>query len=96
MTYVIVQGMFVVEPGERDRFIEASIEGMRASRAEAGCLEYVFASDPLDPHREVSARAAHDGDAVEVIVIFDRDGRRAHLDAIDLTEPDDARSGSNP
>ena len=27
-----------------------------------------------------------DGDAVEVIVIFDRDGRRAHLDAIDLTE----------
>ena len=36
MTYVIVQGMFVVEPGERDRFIEASIEGMRASRAEAG------------------------------------------------------------
>jgi quinol monooxygenase YgiN len=53
MTYVIVQGMFVVEPGERDRFIEASIEGMRASRAEAGCLEYVFASDPLDPGRVV-------------------------------------------
>ena len=53
MTYVIVQGMFVVEPGERDRFIEASIEGMRASRAEAGCLEYVFASAPLDPGRVV-------------------------------------------
>ena len=31
-----------------------------------------------------------DGDPVEVIVIFDRDGRRAHLDAIDLTESRDA------
>jgi quinol monooxygenase YgiN len=51
MANVIVQGVFVVEPGERDQFIEASIEGMRASRAEAGCLEYVFAADPLDPAR---------------------------------------------
>jgi transcriptional regulator with XRE-family HTH domain len=30
------------------------------------------------------------GGPVEIIVIFDRDGRRAHLDAIDLTEPGDA------
>jgi transcriptional regulator with XRE-family HTH domain len=27
------------------------------------------------------------GGPAEIIVIFDRDGRRAHLDAIDLTEP---------
>jgi quinol monooxygenase YgiN len=53
MANMIVQGVFVVEPGERDRFIEASIEGMRASRAEAGCLEYVFAADPLDSTRVV-------------------------------------------
>jgi quinol monooxygenase YgiN len=53
MANVIVQGMFVVEPGDRDRFIEASIEGMRISRAEAGCLEYVFAADPLDRGRVV-------------------------------------------
>ncbi|HVA73238.1 MAG TPA: putative quinol monooxygenase [Acidimicrobiales bacterium] len=53
MTNVIVQGVFVVDPGERDQFIEASIEGMRASRAEAGCLEYVFAADPLDSGRVV-------------------------------------------
>ena len=26
---------------------------MRDSRAEAGCLEYVFAADPLDPARVV-------------------------------------------
>jgi quinol monooxygenase YgiN len=53
MANVIVQGVFLVEPGERDQFIEASIVGMRASRAEAGCLEYLFAADPLDPGRVV-------------------------------------------
>jgi quinol monooxygenase YgiN len=50
---VIVQGVFVVKPEDRDRFIDASTEGMRASRAEAGCLEYVFAADPLDRRRVV-------------------------------------------
>jgi len=53
MANVIVQGVFLVEPTERDQFIEASIEGMRASRAEVGCIEYVFAADPLDPGRIV-------------------------------------------
>ncbi len=50
---MIVQGVFVLEPAERDRFIESSSDGMRASRAEPGCLEYVFAADPLDPSRVV-------------------------------------------
>ena len=53
MANMIVQGVFVLEPAARDQFIEASIDGMRASRAEAGCLEYVFAADPLDPTRVV-------------------------------------------
>lgn len=53
MTEMIVQGVFVVDPEDRDRFIEASIEGMRTSRAEDGCLEYVFAADPLAPGRVV-------------------------------------------
>jgi quinol monooxygenase YgiN len=53
MAIVIVQGVFVVDPGERDRFIEASIEGMRSSRAEEGCQEYVFGADPVDPGRVV-------------------------------------------
>lgn len=53
MSNVIVQGVFFVDPGERDRFIDASTEGMRASRAEAGCQEYVLAADPLDPGRVV-------------------------------------------
>ena len=53
MTTVIVQGSFSLDPEERDRFVEASIEGMRSSREEAGCLEYVIAADPLDPARAV-------------------------------------------
>jgi quinol monooxygenase YgiN len=53
MANVIVQGVFVVEPAERDRFIEGGKDGMRASRAEEGCLEYVYAADPLDPARVV-------------------------------------------
>ena len=53
MAIVIVQGAFSLEPGERDRFVETSIEAMRSSRQEAGCLEYVIAADPLDPERAV-------------------------------------------
>lgn len=53
MATVIVQGVFSVDPEERERFIEASTEAMQASRAETGCLEYVFAADPLDPSRVV-------------------------------------------
>ena len=53
MATVIVQGVFVVDPADRDRFIEGSIEGIRSSRAEEGCQEYVFGADPVDPGRVV-------------------------------------------
>ena len=53
MAIVIVQGAFTVDPADRDRFVEASIEGMTSSRQEDGCLEYVMAADPLDPERIV-------------------------------------------
>lgn len=53
MAIVIVQGVFTVDPNERDRFVETSVEGMRSSRQEEGCLEYVMAADPLDPERAV-------------------------------------------
>ncbi len=53
MANMIVQGAFVVDPADRDAFIAGSTAGMEASRAEAGCLEYVFAPDPIDPSRVV-------------------------------------------
>jgi quinol monooxygenase YgiN len=53
MTMVILQGVFTVNPDDREQFVQASIEGMRSSRQEEGCLEYVIAADPLDPGRVV-------------------------------------------
>lgn len=53
MAIVIVQGVFSIDPSERDRFVETSLEGMRSSRQEEGCLEYVIAADPLDPEHAV-------------------------------------------
>jgi quinol monooxygenase YgiN len=50
---VIVGGWFEVEPGERDAFVASRIDGMRRSRAEPGCIEYVIAPDPVDPGRAV-------------------------------------------
>jgi len=53
MTTVIVQGVFSFDPDDRASFLEASVEGMRSSRQEEGCLEYVIAADPIDPGRVV-------------------------------------------
>jgi quinol monooxygenase YgiN len=50
---VILQGVFSVKPDDREQFLQASIEGMRSSRQEEGCLEYVIAADPLDSGRVV-------------------------------------------
>ncbi|MBO0729397.1 MAG: antibiotic biosynthesis monooxygenase [Acidimicrobiaceae bacterium] len=53
MTIAIVQGVFAVSPEDRERFLQASLDGMRSARSEEGCLEYVLAADPLDPGRVV-------------------------------------------
>jgi quinol monooxygenase YgiN len=53
MAIVIVQGVFSINPDDRDRFVDASIESMCSSREEEGCLEYVIAADPVDPERVV-------------------------------------------
>ena len=50
---VIVQGVFRVNPSERERFLAQSADNMRASRADQGCLEYVLAADPLDEGRVI-------------------------------------------
>jgi quinol monooxygenase YgiN len=50
---IIIGGAFEVEPDQREEFLAARLEQMRASRAEPGCLEYVFSADPIDPARVV-------------------------------------------
>jgi quinol monooxygenase YgiN len=58
--------VFEVDPAERDAFIASRHQVMLASRAEAGCLEYVFSADPLQPGR---------------VVLFERWESQAALDA---------------
>lgn len=50
---VIVSGVFEVEPSEREEFLAGRVDAMKRSRAEDGCLEYVFAPDPVDSGRVV-------------------------------------------
>jgi quinol monooxygenase YgiN len=46
---LIVAGTMEIEPEQRDAMLAARAEGMRSSRSEAGCLDYVFSADPLRP-----------------------------------------------
>jgi quinol monooxygenase YgiN len=48
---IIVGGRFEVEPDEREQYLAGHHDMMRASRAEAGCLEYTFSADPIEPGR---------------------------------------------
>jgi quinol monooxygenase YgiN len=48
---IIVGGTFEVDPERRDQFLADRHGVMQASRAEAGCLDYVFSADPLVPDR---------------------------------------------
>lgn len=63
---VIVAGVFLVDPAQREAFLEGRFERMRTSRAEQGCLEYTFSADPLDPGR---------------VVLYERWASQADLDA---------------
>ncbi len=50
---IVVQGVFRVAEQDREAFLAQSIETQEISRGEKGCIEYVFAADPLDPGRVV-------------------------------------------
>lgn len=50
---IIVQGEFEVAPEDRETFLAESVETQQISRAEPGCIEYVFANDPLHTNRVV-------------------------------------------
>jgi quinol monooxygenase YgiN len=46
---IIVAGHFVVDPEQREQFLNSRADVMRTSRSEAGCITYAFSRDPLDP-----------------------------------------------
>ncbi len=50
---LIVAGTFEVDPARRDEFVRSRQPAMHTARAERGCIEYVFAADPIVPGRVV-------------------------------------------
>lgn len=48
---LIVAGHFDVDPADRDAFLRSRQDAMRRSRAEAGCVAYVFSADPIEAGR---------------------------------------------
>ena len=48
---MIVAGVFEVDPARRDEFLRDQEPAMRRSRAEPGCIHYVFSADPIDTGR---------------------------------------------
>ena len=71
---VIVIGTFAVDPARRDEFLAERLERMRTSRAEAGCLEYTFAADPLEPGRVVLTERWADQAALDAHLAAPRSG----------------------
>jgi quinol monooxygenase YgiN len=62
---VIVGGTFAVDPGQRDDFIANHHDMIRTSRSEAGCLEYTYSADPIDPGRVVLFEIWESQDALD-------------------------------
>ena len=48
---IVVTGYLDIEPSNRDAAIDAIKTLMEASRAEAGCEDYAFAADLVEPGR---------------------------------------------
>ena len=74
---VIVSGTFEVAPEDRDAFLRGREDGMRTSRAEPGCLAYVFAADPLEPGRVILFEQWESEDALAAHVAALRAARAA-------------------
>lgn len=71
---VIVGGTFEMEPGRRQQFLESRVEMTRVSRGEAGCLEYTFAPDPIEPGRVVLFERWNSQEALDAHLVALRAG----------------------
>ena len=56
---------------------------MRNSRAEAGCLEYTFAADPIDPSRVVLFERWESQEALDAHLAAIRATPRSPVDEVD-------------
>jgi len=82
---VIVQGVFRVDPAERDAYLAETAANVRVSRAEPGCLEYCFAADPIEPDRVVLTERWESQESLD-----------AHLARLTRDRADAADAGAAP
>ncbi|HWD24392.1 MAG TPA: antibiotic biosynthesis monooxygenase [Acidimicrobiales bacterium] len=45
---IIIAGWIEVDPKDRDAFLDSRLDAVLATRSEKGCIEYVFAADPIE------------------------------------------------
>jgi len=48
---IIVSGHLIVDPAERDTYVEGCREVVLAARAAEGCRDFHIAADPIEPDR---------------------------------------------
>jgi len=48
---IIVAGWVDVDPEKRDATLAAAAKPMQSTRAQQGCLDYVWSADPVEPSR---------------------------------------------
>jgi quinol monooxygenase YgiN len=60
---IIVSGRIYVEPEQRNSFLSASLNAIKQAREAPGCLDFVVAADPIEPHR-VNVYEAWESEAV--------------------------------
>ena len=92
---LIVTGTFEVAPEDRAAFLRGREEAMRTSRAEDGCLDYVFAADPIEPGRVILFEQWESEEALAAHIAAMRAARAAApAPAADAPAPVAVRSSS--
>jgi quinol monooxygenase YgiN len=81
---VIVGGWFEVAPDQREAFLAQQVEGIKASRAEPGNIEYAITADPVEPGRVVLFERWESQEALDVHlgVLASKRGNAPDPDAI--------------
>lgn len=48
---IIVAGKLLIQPGQRESFIRASLPAVQAARQTMGCMDFAVSPDPLEENR---------------------------------------------
>jgi quinol monooxygenase YgiN len=82
---VIVQGVYRLDPADRDAFVAQSRQNVEIARGERGCLEYVIAADPTDPGRAILSERWESMEDLD-----------EHVNALTRRREDEAAAGRAP